>query len=582
MPIPFHLTIPCPPDPQPGAWQLGSASGVSLASSNDGTATVAVLGHLDKVETSQRLAEAYVRAGRNPAAIASAGLAYVVVDRTGGTATCVMPPIGLCQVYWRASGKAISLSSAPAGLASEKAIPPSICADALFRYVYFHMIPGPISIFRDVAKLEAGHWLRWNGEAAELQRYWHPEFQDRPTQDVREAAVELRRILARAVADSLNLAPRAGAFLSGGLDSSTVSGMAARERPGIQTVSMGFNAQGYDEIEFARIASRHFGTTPLEYYVTPDDVLATLPRIAGSFAEPFGNSSAAAAFHCARIAREHGLSLLLAGDGGDELFGGNDRYAKQLIFERYGKLPGFARRLLLEPAVSMAASHTRIFPIGKTESYIQQARVPLPDRLQTYNFLHRHSPAEVFSPAFLEQVDCEATLRQLRQEYSIPATSDPVNRMLFLDWKFTLHDNDLVKVNTMCQLAGVEVAYPMLDQAVVEFSLTIPASWKVHRGQLRWFYKRAMRGFLPDQIIDKTKHGFGLPFGVWTRSHDGLARLAAESLDSLAQRRFFRPEFLRDALRLHREGHASYYGELVWILMVLELWLQQNHPMARL
>jgi asparagine synthase (glutamine-hydrolysing) len=214
--------------------------------------------------------------------------------------------------------------------------------------------------------------------------------------------------------------------------------------------------------------------------------------------------------------------------------------------------------------------------------YIRQANTPLPDRLQNYNFLHRHNPAEIFAPELLEQVDVSAPLRALREEYAVPDTSDPINRMLFLDWKFTLHDNDLVKVNTMCDLAGVEVAYPMLDQALVDFSRRLPGDWKVRDGQLRWFYKRAMQGFLPDEIINKTKHGFGLPFGVWTRTHPGLQRLSQQSLESLSTRGYFRPEFLREAMRLHREGHASYYGELVWILMVLELWLQAHYPDARL
>jgi asparagine synthase (glutamine-hydrolysing) len=339
---------------------------------------------------------------------------------------------------------------------------------------------------------------------------------------------------------------------------------------------MGFDAAGYDEMEFARIASRHFKTMPLEYYVTPDDVLSTLPEIAAAFPEPFGNSSAAAVYHCARIAREHGIDLLLAGDGGDELFGGNERYAKQLVFERYSRVPRPVRSALLEPLVNAAGRVTRAFPIGKAVSYIEQANVPLPDRLQTYNFLHRHGPSEVFAHEFLEQMDASRPLRLLRDEYGLPDTRDAVNRMLFVDWKFTLHDNDLVKVNAMCQLAGVEVAYPMLDQSIVDFSLRLPASWKVRNGQLRWFYKRAMRDFLPRQIVTKTKHGFGLPFGVWTRTHEGLRRLSEDALGSLAERGYFRPKFLREALRLHRDGHASYYGELVWILMVLELWLQAH------
>jgi asparagine synthase (glutamine-hydrolysing) len=240
------------------------------------------------------------------------------------------------------------------------------------------------------------------------------------------------------------------------------------------------------------------------------------------------------------------------------------------------------RRGALEPLLRGAGKVTKGFPIGKALSYIEQAAVPLPDRLQSYNFLHRHDPGEVFTPALLGAVDAGAPLQALRREYSAPQSCSAVNRMLFLDWKFTLHDNDLVKVNTMCDLAGMNVAYPMLDPAVVDFSMRLPTSWKVHRGELRWFYKRAMTGFLPQQIIKKTKQGFGLPFGVWTAEHAGLKKLAADSLACLSTRGFFQPKFLRDSLRMHQDVHAKYYGELVWILMVLELWLQAHAPEARL
>jgi asparagine synthase (glutamine-hydrolysing) len=154
--------------------------------------------------------------------------------------------------------------------------------------------------------------------------------------------------------------------------------------------------------------------------------------------------------------------------------------------------------------------------------------------------------------------------------------------MLYLDWAFTLHDNDLVKVNAACREAGIAVAYPMLDSDLVDFACRLPGRVKMRHGELRGFYKHATRDFLPRTIIDKKKHGFGLPFGVWTSTHPGLARLAQQSLESLAERGLFQTEFLRETLRLHRESHAAYYGELVWILLALETWLQRNAADYRL
>ena len=552
--------------------------GCAAVTLGDGAVTVIGLG-------SGRIApELLAAAGRGANSVADVakqgaqGAGLVIVDHGAGCCRVVMPRIGIATVYWQATADRLSIASTPAALPCVSTGSAQLDLRALYDYVYFHMLPAPSSVYQGVAKLCGGHCLAWRNGSTTVERYWQPRFGSAPPGPEAAAAAELRELLEAAVRRALGDASSAGAFLSGGLDSSTVAGYAAQARHGIPTVSMGFDAAGYDEMEYARIASRHFRTTPLEYYVTPEDVLNTLPDVAASFPEPFGNSSAAAVYHCARIAREHGMTLLLAGDGGDELFGGNERYAKQLVFERYGAVPRVLRDFALEPAIGAAARVTRAFPIGKALSYIEQARIPLPDRLQHYNFLHRHAPADVFTAAVLDLVDTGAPLRRLQAEYATPQAESPIDRMLFMDWKFTLHDNDLVKVNTMCSLAGVEVAYPMLDPALVDFSMRLPPRWKVRDGELRWFYKRAMRGFLPDEILSKTKHGFGLPFGVWMRTHEGLLGLARDSLESLAGRGYFRPEFLREALRLHREGHASFYGELVWILTVLELWLQRNVP----
>ena len=267
--------------------------------------------------------------------------------------------------------------------------------------------------------------------------------------------------------------------------------------------------------------------------------------------------------------------MLLAGDGGDELFGGNDRYAKQLLFERFSRLA-----TLLMPVASGIEQHwpsaVRPALLRKAASFLRQAATPLPERLQTYNFLHQIAPAEIFAAALLSEVDTHLPLAALRAAYLEPALADAINRMLYLDWKFTLADNDLVKVAGACRLAGVDVAFPMLSDEMVEFSSSLPTDWKTTRRELRVFYKQAMRGFLPDEIIAKTKHGFGLPFGVWTREHPQLRELAYDCVLSLRSRGWFNAHFLERVIELHRAGHAAYYGELVWILMTLELWLRRN------
>ncbi|MBK8535857.1 MAG: asparagine synthase, partial [Candidatus Competibacteraceae bacterium] len=213
---------------------------------------------------------------------------------------------------------------------------------------------------------------------------------------------------------------------------------------------------------------------------------------------------------------------------------------------------------------------------GKAHSYVSQARIPLPDRLDTYAFLERHDPTEVFSPDFLAQVNTAEPLMLKRAAFSAPHHASLLNRMLYLDWHFTLHDNDLVKVNTACRLAGIEVAYPLLDDDLVALSCRIPSAQKLRGSTLRWFYKQAVRDFLPHAILTKKKQGFGLPFGIWTRSEPRLLAITDDALESLKQRGWFQPAFLDRVRQLHRQAHASYYGEMVWILTMLELWLRAN------
>ena len=504
--------------------------------------------------------------------------AGVIVDLERGRVLAGVDAAGLHQLYWRPVGDGLAIGTRISGLLDSRTAQPSIDPQAIYDYVYFHCIPSPRTIFAGIGKLPAGHYLAWDGRSLQLHRHFQVDFSEQAPSDVDEFADDLLAELDRSVSRAMRQDSQDGAFLSGGLDSSTVAGLFARRTAPATapTFSIGFDASGYDEIEYARIAARHFGTAAHEYYVTPDDIFAAVREIAGAFDEPFGNSSAIPVYFCAKLARDTGIRRMLAGDGGDELFAGNSRYAKQLVFERYGRIPGLLRRGLLEP-ILLQSPAGRLPLASKASSYARQARIPLPDRLQSYNYLHRHDPAEVFARQLLDQVDPTAPLEQLRAEYAVHADTSAVNRMLFLDWKFTLHDNDLVKVNRMCGLAGVDVGYPMLDEDLVRFSCRVPASLKLRDGQLRWFYKHATRNFLPGQILAKKKHGFGLPFGIWLKDHAGLRRLAEDSLASLGDRGVFNRDFLPELLRLHSEVHPAYYGEMVWVLMMLELWIQESN-----
>ena len=201
----------------------------------------------------------------------------------------------------------------------------------------------------------------------------------------------------------------------------------------------------------------------------------------------------------------------------------------------------------------------------------------MPDQIQgRYNLLNHFGRERVLGDALLAAQGAFQPLDLEREVWSRTEEAEPLNRLLAYDLKFTLGDSDLQKVTRMCHAAGVEVAFPMLADALVRHAAQLPAGEKLRRTQLRHFFRKSLRGFLPDEIIDKSKHGFGMPFGEWLLRQPRLAARADEALRSLAQRGLVRGAFIGELRERMGQGHAGYYGTMVWILMALELWLRES------
>ena len=519
------------------------------------------------------VAHGWVRFGEMLPTMMHGNFAFAVLEPIKKRAFLALDRIGAERLCYAKRGGQMVFGSSVQSVVAHPEVGRIIDPQAIYDYLYFHTIPAPRSLYQGVRKLLPGQYVALNNGRIETGFYWHADYApvDAGFDSHRK---EFRGILDQAVCDADG--PDTAAFLSGGTDSSTVVGAltAARGAP-VDTFSIGFDADGFDEMEYARCAAERYGSRANEYYLKPADIVTAIPVIAREYDEPFGNDSAVPTYFCAKAARDSGFKNMLAGDGGDEIFGGNARYAKQRLFELYERLPAVLRRGMIEPMTHLPGLSNR-FPLSKLKSYVRQAKVGLPLRLESYNFLHRTPLDRIFTADFINAVDPSSADTTLTEVYERTASDHYINRMMHLDLKFTLADNDLRKVGTMTEAAGIEVHYPLLDDRLMAFANHLPVDYKVRGQKLRWFFKEALTDLLPEKIINKSKHGFGLPFGVWSTQYAPLGEIVGDSLACFKQRGWIQPAYLDHMHGMLRGPHATYYGVMIWVVMMLERWLQEN------
>ncbi len=449
---------------------------------------------------------------------------------------------------------------------------------AIYDYVSLSVIPAPLTAYASIRKLPPRHALVFDG-ATSVGPYCRLRFPE----DAVGSQAELGRRMCQVIGEAVDRRRRAdpadaaiGAFLSGGLDSSTVVGMLAggSDEP-VRAFSIGFGESRFDEMHYARLAAEHFGAEHHTRTVTADDTTAVIDALLDTFDEPLGNSSAVPVYWCAKLAADAGLNTLYGGDGGDEIFAGNPHYLQDRYFQVYHAIPRWLRRGLIEPLVNGWPLGNRIGLIRKARSYLRRANTPNPDRIASYGFLETVAPAEVFCPEFLSRVDTDHPMAVRRAHYEQAGPCSEINRILSQELALVVADNDLRKVTEMSARAGIRVVYPMLDPDVVAFAGTIPGAWHLRRFRLRAFYKRAMRGFLPDEILAKAKMGFGLPVSVWLKQNTTLRQRMADAFASPTAGSVFRDGFLADLQRRLDADPTNYYGSIAWVLLILLEWLDR-------
>ena len=439
--------------------------------------------------------------------------------------------------------------------------------EALDAYLTFGYVPDPLCILRGVRKLPPGHYLTYADGRLALTQYWDLQFEaDEERRRVEDYLEELRALLDEAVRIRLVADVPLGAFLSGGIDSSAVVGLMARhtDRP-VKTFSIGFNEDSYNELKYARVAAKHFGTEHHEFVVTPD-ICRLVDELAWHFDEPFADSSALPTYMVSKLAREH-VTVALSGDGGDELFAGYTRYVVERQRDKFARIPRAVRQNLMRPL-------SRRLPHGAWgRNFLHNVSLEGAERfLDSVSVFTRLTKQSLYTPAFRAQLKDEG-LASARFRFLAGRvhTNDPLDTLLYLDSKTYLPGDILTKVDRMSMAVSLEARAPLLDHKLVEFVTRIPAALKLRGLETKHIFKRAIADFVPAEILHREKQGFGVPIQQWINE-----QLRAEMHDTLTDARarargYVEPRYVAQLLSEHERGRRDHATPL-WALFMLERW----------
>jgi len=493
-------------------------------------------------------------------------------DRRTSTLLLARDRLGIKPLFYAELGGRLLFGSELKSLLATGEIDREIDPAALEHYLAFLYTPPDQSILRGVRKLPPGHLLRWRNGAARVHAYWRPPLDERPIGG-REAEAALLERLRSAVRSHLVSDVPLGAFLSGGIDSSLVVGLMAEasDRP-VKTFSIGFDEPAYDELDAARTVARHFGTDHHELVVRPD-ALAIADRIVAHFDEPFGDSSAIPTWYVSELAGRH-VTVVLSGDGGDELFGGYDRYLPHPLVAGFDRLP-------LPGARRIAGAVGRRLPRGATgRRFLRHVARPPADRyIDAVSFYGPEDREALLAPG-VRAGEALSPERRLAAVIARTAHLPFGSRMMHADLVTYLPEDVLTKVDRMSMAHSIESRVPLLDHRLVEFALSLPLGLKIHEGVRKRILKDVGRRLLPEAILTRRKQGFAVPLAVWCRGR--LREAFSDVLRSprLRQRGCFQAKEIDRLLDEHLAGRRDHELRL-WQLFMFELWQRQYMDEAR-
>jgi asparagine synthase (glutamine-hydrolysing) len=500
--------------------------------------------------------------------------AFAIWDKKAKRLVVARDRLGIKPLYLTVESNRLAFASELKSLLDIPGVRRELNKSAVSEFLTLGYVPAPLTILEGVEKLDAGSMLIADKEGTRVQRYW--QLESRPETGIgdTEWAAEIRAEIERSVVSQMVSDVPLGAFLSGGIDSSAVVAFMAKhsDKP-VKTYSIGFdNDTGgnyYNELDYARQISERFGTEHREIVVKPD-IARLMPDLCWHLDEPIADSAFITTYLVSRFARED-VTVILSGVGGDELFGGYRRYWSEYLAQLYRKIPAGLRRSVLQPLAGMLPTDRNsqmldYFRLAK--GFLSGAELPADARYEEY--------IRVFDSATLADLlgTQQATASPaLAAAFSAATDDDPVSRLIEVDLKTQLPDDLLMLTDRMSMAASLECRVPLLDDGLVNLAQRMPSSMKVRGTQLKYGLKMALRGVLPDEIIDRKKRGFGAPVGGWFKRELSQYLDSVLSESRVRERNIFDWDKLRAMCDLHRANREDYSDHLL-AMISLEIWCQ--------
>jgi asparagine synthase (glutamine-hydrolysing) len=439
---------------------------------------------------------------------------------------------------------------------------------ALADFLSVRYVPGPATLFANIHKVLPGHWLLYENDTIREECYWDYTFGKTERLPIEEYIQGIRQHVSRAVEERLMADVPLGAMLSGGVDSSIITGtMSQLMNEPVKTFSVGFDVPEYSELPYARLVAEHFGTEHRELIVKCSDLTQHWPLLTWHRDEPVSEPSDLGVYLISKLARQY-VKVVLSGEGGDELFAGYPKYVVDWLASYYHLLPTPLREQVISPLLDRLP-----YGMRKLKMAARTLSQPAPQRwLSWFGVFNGQLKNKVLSESTKTSIDSDSS-RIFRRWLEGNPQRDDLSSMLYLDTKIWLPDNLLMKGDKMTMAASLETRIPLLDYKLVEYAASIPSNVKIKPFKAKYLLKRAFADFLPEPILTRKKMGFNVPTGIWFR--EGQRRLISQLLlsEQARSRGFFDDAFVASLLRDHLEGRTNYQAQL-FILASLELWFR--------